>query len=183
MASNRRNIALLVGLVVVLAGVLAWQFWWGSPKSQTTARPTRSAAGGGPLATFGAPPEVKLHALEAGGPEPSKGARDPFRLGGRGDVGSTSPAPGVPTPTADAPEARNSGPPPLPPIPYKFIGTLSGSQTAGKIAVLSDGKFVYYGREGDIIEGRYRLVKIAEESLQIEYLDGRGRQTLRMSGT
>ena len=59
---------------------------------------------------------------------------------------------------------------------------MSGATQTGKVAVLSDGKFVYYGREGDIIEGRYRVVRIGEESVQMEYVDGRGRQTIRLSG-
>jgi hypothetical protein len=59
---------------------------------------------------------------------------------------------------------------------------VSGGGLGGTIAVLSDGKFVYYGREGDIIEGRYRVVKIGEESIQVEHLDGRGRQTIRLTG-
>lgn len=73
-------------------------------------------------------------------------------------------------------------PPPPPPIPYKFIGLLSGPDRIGRIAVLSDGKLVLHGREGDIIEGRFKLVKIGEESVQMEYIDGRGRQTIRLSG-
>ena len=94
-------------------------------------------------------------------------------------VGPTT-AGGATTVGPPVPEA----PPPPPPISLKFIGTVAPSSApAGKIAVLSDGKFVFYGREGDIIEGRYRLVKIGEESLQIEYVDGRGRQTLRLSGS
>ena len=38
------------------------------------------------------------------------------------------------------------------------------------------------GREGDIIDGRYRLVRIGVESVVMEYLDGRGRTTIRLSG-
>ena len=72
--------------------------------------------------------------------------------------------------------------PPPAPISLKFIGILTET-TAGRMAVLSDGKFVYHGREGDIIEGRYRIVKIGEESIQLEYADGRGRQTIRLSGS
>jgi hypothetical protein len=64
----------------------------------------------------------------------------------------------------------------------KFIGVVTRQGTS-KIAVLSDGKFVFHGREGDIIEGRYRVVRIGEESVQMEYLDGRGRQTIRLSGS
>lgn len=38
------------------------------------------------------------------------------------------------------------------------------------------------GREGDIIEGRYRVLKVGLDTLEIAYADGRGRQTLRLSG-
>jgi hypothetical protein len=39
-----------------------------------------------------------------------------------------------------------------------------------------------YGKEGDIIDGRYRIVRIGAESIELTYLDGRGRQTIRLSG-
>ena len=39
-----------------------------------------------------------------------------------------------------------------------------------------------HGKEGDIIDGRYRILKIGTESIEIAYLDGRGRQTIRLTG-
>ena len=71
--------------------------------------------------------------------------------------------------------------PPLPPITYKFIGVV---ETPGqqKYGVLSDGRNVFHGREGDIIEGRFRILKIGAESIEMAYLDGRGRQTIRLTG-
>ncbi len=57
------------------------------------------------------------------------------------------------------------------------------NREASRIAVLSDSRGgVFYGREGEIIEGQYRIIKIGVESLEIAYLDGRGRQTLRHTG-
>ena len=50
-------------------------------------------------------------------------------------------------------------------------------------AVLSDGRNVFQGREGDIIEGRYRILRIGVESLEMAYLDGRGRLTIRLTGS
>jgi hypothetical protein len=41
---------------------------------------------------------------------------------------------------------------------------------------------VVHGRINEIIEGRYRIITIGEESLQIEHADGRGRQTIRLLG-
>ena len=50
--------------------------------------------------------------------------------------------------------------------------------------MLSDGRgpCAVHGKEGDIIEGRYRIVRIGDESIEMEYLDGRGRQTIRLTG-
>ena len=44
--------------------------------------------------------------------------------------------------------------------------------------MFTDGRDVFYGREGDIIEGRYRIVKIDVESVDIAYLDGRGQKRM-----
>ena len=51
-----------------------------------------------------------------------------------------------------------------------------------KIANFSDCRATYRGREGDIIAGQYRLVHIGVESVVMEYPDGRGRTTIRVSG-
>lgn len=72
---------------------------------------------------------------------------------------------------------------PAAPITLKFIGRVQRGDGVN-LAVLSsgEGKGPLYGREGDIIEGRYRIIRIGDESLEIEYADGRGRQTLKLSG-
>jgi hypothetical protein len=74
-------------------------------------------------------------------------------------------------------------PPPPPPIPVKFIGIVQTPDK--KFAVLSDVSThdVFYGREGDIIDGRYRILRIGVESIEMAYVDGRGRQTIRLTGS
>jgi hypothetical protein len=53
----------------------------------------------------------------------------------------------------------------------------------GRVAILSDGRGnVFYGKEGDIIEGRYRLLRVGPDAADIAFTDGRGRQTIRLSG-
>jgi hypothetical protein len=69
-----------------------------------------------------------------------------------------------------------------PPIPLRFIGIVQKQGDSTKIAVLSDSRGVYHGREGDVIEGRYRIVRVGNESVELVYLDGRGRQVLRLTG-
>jgi hypothetical protein len=131
------------------------------------------------------PLDVRLDALgkAAAAEAPEASRRNPFRMGAAtpaaGSEGTMASAP----PTPVAPVATGTvGPPPVPPIPYRFIGVLSGVPGQGRIAVLTDGRTVVHGRVNDIIEGRYRIVQIGEESLQIEHYDGRGRQTIRLLG-
>jgi hypothetical protein len=51
------------------------------------------------------------------------------------------------------------------------------------VASLTDGRGIYQGKEGDIIEGRYRIVRIGAESIEMTHLDGSGRQVIRQSGS
>ena len=68
-------------------------------------------------------------------------------------------------------------------VPPQFdFALVTEAPGVGKIAALSDCKHTVQGREGDEIEGQYRIVKIGIESLVIENLDGTNRTTLRMSG-
>ena len=86
--------------------------------------------------------------------------------------------PPAPLPPPQAPPV-----PPPPPIPLKFVGVVVAAGATGAVAVLSDSRGgVFYGREGDIIDGRYRLVKVSADSAEVMYPDGRGRQVLRLSG-
>ena len=44
---------------------------------------------------------------------------------------------------------------------------------------LSANGLVVMAREGDEVDGRYRLVKVGLESIVMSYLDGQGQQTSR----
>ncbi|MGH9410684.1 MAG: hypothetical protein ACRD1V_14665 [Vicinamibacterales bacterium] len=190
---------LLMLLVVVVVGALALWLW---PAAAPTAEPsnqTRTARG--PQGSRAAAPlTVRLDALKQPEPQPAATERNPFRFqpkppppapdqfGARGAHG----APGAPG--SMAPE--RSGPPPLPPvppIPLKFIGIENPTpvagrpegQDTGKVAIFvnADGRGQpMYGREGQMILGQYRIVKIGIESVVMEYADGRGRQTIPLRG-
>lgn len=117
--------------------------------------------------------QVDLAALNAPRPEPVDVTRNPFRFRPK-----PPPPPAPVQPVAPPPAAAAA---PLPRIPLKFIGLIE-SEKAGHVAVLSDDRGVYYGREGETIEGRYRILKIGVESIDLAYVDGRGRQTIRLTG-
>ena len=52
------------------------------------------------------------------------------------------------------------------------------------MAILSDGRGApMYGKEGDTVLGQYKILRIATDSIEMAYIDGRGRQTIRLSGS
>ena len=74
-------------------------------------------------------------------------------------------------------------PPPVPPATLEFIGIIEPTH-ARKIAVLRDGRNPPFpAEEGAVIEGRYRVLKIGVESIELATVDGRGRQTIRLTGS
>jgi hypothetical protein len=76
-----------------------------------------------------------------------------------------------------------TGPPPPPPIPLKYIGLLERGGADGRVAILSDGRGgTFHAREGEVIDGRYNVIRIGPESIELSYVDGRGRQSIRLSG-
>jgi hypothetical protein len=176
-------------LVILLAVVVTvYAITWLIPgKSAAPVAPPskpRVAAKTGPQSAV---PDVNLEALEQPRPANVGGQRNPFRF----YVPPPPPPVLVPTvvsklppvePVGPAVPPPPLGPPPPPPITLKFIGIMEGVPGVGKVAAFSDCRSTMRGREGDIIDGRYRLVRIGVESVVMEYVDGRGRTTIRMSG-
>jgi hypothetical protein len=139
----------------------------------------RGKTGGGVAA-----PDVHLEALEAERPAPEESERNVFRFKPKAPPPPPSSArPTAPIQTAPSASAAPAGPPPPPPITLKFIGVMEQPGTKVKIAVLSDGQGPpMFGTEGGTVAGRYRVLKIGVESIELSYLDGRGRQTIRLTG-
>ena len=129
--------------------------------------------------------DVQLEALKAPREEAPEPERNLFRF----EVKAPPPAPSRPAAPPPPPltgptsPAVPAGPPPPPPIPLRFIGVLNAPTQAGRVAILADGRGnTFQGREGDIIEGRYRLLKIGPDNVEMVYTDGRGRQLIRLAG-
>jgi hypothetical protein len=191
METERKKQLALGALVVILLFVL-YQVYSATPTTSTVptassngrAAPTRTAQSGAPEP---ADSGVHLHTLTGDRPKPEASERNLFRFATKAPP--PPPVQQLPpriTQPAIPVEPVASGPPqpaPPPPITLKFIGVIEATERAQKIAVLSDGRNLpFYGREGDIIEGRYRILKIGVESIELAYVDGRGRQTIRLTG-
>jgi hypothetical protein len=194
--ASRRQVALLGAALFALALVIYWQ----SSRQELT--PAEYAAAmsrnaGTAVDVLGsqtpAParprvvvpeqiPAVGLASLERAQPEPSDTGRDPFRFEAAPApaprAGPAGPAAAAPAPAQPAAPLEPPGPPP---IPLKFIGIAKQGQ-GRLLAVLRDERGIYYGAEGDVVEGRYRILRVSAEMVEMSYLDGRGRTSIPLSG-
>lgn len=186
MAADRRTLLLGGGLAAAI-GLAAWMYFGPAPAAspapaaapRARTRPPGSARNATPEATVA----IRLDALAADRDQPGDARRNPFRF-------QPKLAPPPPSKPLEPPKPLNQtppgpepprGPPAPPAIPLKFIGILE-REDGTRWAVLADGRGPIYGREGALIEGRYQILKIGVESIELAYADGRGRQTIRLTG-
>jgi hypothetical protein len=149
-----------------------------SPDVSTTAPRTAGTVQAGQIDP--AELDLRIEALTQAPAGPAEGDRNPFRF-------QPKPAPPPPPsivprpaePTVPAPPPVPAGPPPIGTL-IKFIGIIETG--TAKIGAFSDCRYTFSGREGEIIEGRFRVVRIGVESAVLEYADGRGRTTLPLNG-
>lgn len=128
--------------------------------------------------------DVHLDSLAQERPAPAATSRDPFRFETRQ---AGPPAEGFRPPVPELGARGNGMPPsmavPARPIAVRFIGVLE--HRGETFAIFSDctaGRSTSYARAGEIVDGRYRLIRIGMESVVVEHLDGTGRTTLAQTG-
>ncbi len=190
-AEQRRQLLLLGVLLVVALVVWYTQFGGGAAETPVAASnalttpilppPAANTPGGRGGAGGGLPEPIRLSELE---PvlEQTSAARNPFGFGAPPPP-PPRPAPATPPPPPPRPVTPPpSGPPPLPPIPVKFLGYVEDPKRPGKVVALGIGSEIVVAREGDLVDGRFRLVKVALETIVMSYPDGRGQQTIKLSG-
>lgn len=73
------------------------------------------------------------------------------------------------------------GPPPPPPIPLKFYGFANTPGESAKKVFLSEGENIFIAGEGDVVNRRYKVVRIGPASVEIEDLLNNNRQTIPLS--
>ncbi len=181
MADKGRQI--LLGVLVGVAALVVYQTW-----PRTSAAPTPAATGSRVEGSkrervtpqSAAAPSVHLEALQAPRPKPISLDRNLFRFK---PTPAPTPPPVVRAPVLPAPVSTELQSPRLPPIPYRFLGVVEAPNRSLVIAVLSDGRTTLHGRVGDLVEGRYRILRIGPDSIDMAYADGRGRQTIRLTGS
>lgn len=70
-----------------------------------------------------------------------------------------------------------SGPPPPPPIELKFYG-FAKQQNGRKLVFLMHGEDIFIAGPGDIVDGRYKVIQVNENSVVVEDLAYTNQQTL-----
>ncbi|HVP43559.1 MAG TPA: hypothetical protein VMS96_08995 [Terriglobales bacterium] len=73
------------------------------------------------------------------------------------------------------------GPPPPPPINLKFYGFANTPGGSGKKVFLSEGDTIFIAGEGDVVNRRYKVVKIGQSSVEIEDLLNNNKQTIPLT--
>jgi hypothetical protein len=181
MAPERRKGLLLAALLLALALVVAYRLIL----PQTAPADASSSNGRGrgrtaPVEQTVTAPDVRIESLNQEHPRPGESDRNLFRFRAM-EAARTTPVAPVRPPQANtqrpAPPAASS----TPSIALKFVGFLESH--GERIASLSDGRGEpVLGREGETVLGRYKIWRIGEESIELSYLDGTGRTTIRLSG-
>ncbi len=86
----------------------------------------------------------------------------------------------VKNPIVPTPQPIYQGPPPPPPINVKFFGFANRPGEAKRI-FLSQGEDIWVAKEGDIVNRRYKIVKINANSVEIEDVLSNNRQSIPLS--
>ena len=181
--SGRPRTSLLVLLGLVLGVFLVSQIFSGGSGRPAVSTPTRPAGKPQQQADRIDPAEldVRIEALSQAPAGPADSNRNPFRFQPKAPPTAPPMSSEAQRPVGQVP-AQPQGPAGPPPIGnlIKFIGIVDTGRE--KIGAFSDCRYTFSGREGEVIEGRFRVVRIGVESAVVEYTDGRGRTTLPLNG-
>ncbi len=166
--------AVILGAIAVFA-VGYWLMPTGTPPAKTPPRPVTTAANRSILNPLD--PTLRLDLLNASEDVKYEGrGRNIFAPGGPEIPQPTTPVMKKPTPGPVVPQ----GPPPPPPINLKFFGVATRPGEAPRV-LLSEGDSVFVAREGEIVNRRYRIVKINPGSVEVEDVLNNNRQSIPLS--
>ena len=157
-----QQLALLVALLVIAAGV--W-YWRSAAPGMTPQASSVGKVGYSPLGVEN--PGLHRDKLEAS-------RRTTYKSRGRDLFSESAPPPPLPPKDPSKPQpAQPPPPPPPPPLPtlpanMKFFGYGTVPSGTSRRAFLTDGDQVFIVGEGDTLLGRYRVLKIGNANLEFE---------------
>lgn len=110
-----------------------------------------------------------------------KSSEDVSYKGSGRDIFQNQPEP-IPQPKQPVIDPGPPPPPPPPPIPLKFYG-FSGNKSGPKQVFLSKGDDIFIAKEGQVIDRRYKILKIGATSIEVEDVLTNNRQTLPLTSS
>jgi hypothetical protein len=186
---NKKKTAIAAGLLIVAAFAL---YNW--LHNSDDAPPPPSAAGAA-TATSASPKTGKAAARKganvvlAQSLDPTlrfdvlKSSEDVSYKGSGRDIFQNQPEPvAIPPVVAPVVDNRPPPPPPPPPIPLKFYG-FSANKSGPKQVFLSKGDDIFVAKEGQVIDRRYKIIKIGPTSVEVEDVLTNNRQTLPLTAS
>lgn len=178
---ERRSQLTRLGVLGVLLLAVLW-FWRapaGTPPAASDTVVARADTNALPV-----PEAVELRRLESV-PPLDAASRNPFTFGVRQAPAPSSgnefllPPQPLPPPVFTPPVPQ--GPPP---IALTLTGMSVVTEGGRTMVTLKDPgtNALYQAFEGDIVDGRYRVVKVGLQSVVVSYVDGSGSRTLSLGG-
>src|SRR5437588_6673129 len=182
-AENKNKLYALLVLMAVAAFFLLRMFWSSDAPPTTvsasipnTASPAGATAQGRRKATAPLDPTLWTDLLKNSEAAEYKGTgRNIFEA-------QATPAPIVKEKPAVVVQQQPMPPPPPPPppIPLKFYG-FANKPGQQKSIFLVNGDNIFIGREGDIVNRRYKILRISPSQVEIEDVLNNNRQTIPLT--
>ena len=187
---NKTKTAIAAGLVVVAAFLL---YNWLRSSDDSASTPVAASTTAASASSGAAAKKPAKAAARKSGPvllaqslDPTlrfdllKSSEDVTYKGSGRDIFQNQPEPPPVTPVKPVIDTRPPPPPPPPPIPLKFYG-FSGNKSGPKQVFLSKGDDIFVAKEGQIIDRRYKILKIGPNSVEVEDVLTNNRQTLPLT--
>jgi len=166
--SRRTQIYLLVALVIVLAGLTVYRL----KRSPDLVAVSSASESFQPLKVEN--PSLRLDLLEK--------IRKLEYSGTHRNIFTAAPPP-PPVSTATGSKKGQPEPPPPPPpldVPFKFFGYTSDPETGKRRAFFTNGEDVFIVSEGETLVNRFRLLRIGNNTAEVEEISSGRRATLML---
>ena len=170
---------LLVALAIVVYRFVVPELGNGEPATAPVraSNPQVRQAAGTPNAASQLPEPLKLTSLEPVPDAPEVG-RNPFAFGAlpKPPIAALPPQVSLPPPPPPKPDWP-------PPIALKLVTIVDGPD-GRRQASLKDpvSGMTFLAPEGAIVDGRYKVLKVAQSSVVVSYVDGSGQRVLTFGG-
>jgi hypothetical protein len=178
---NKRK-TIIAGVLVVVAAVFLVRNFTGGSEDTAAPAPATPAQHNASQTGHKTPHALLAHSLD-----PSlrfdllKSSEDVTYKGtGRNIFRSEAPPPEIPTPLPPEVHPGPAPAPPPPPIDLKFYG-FAGPKGGSKRIFLLKGEDIFLAKEGDIVDRRYKIMRISPNSVEVQDVLTNNTQTLPLS--